>query len=85
MDRASAGQAEAVHARIEARLSPLLGPFTAKMAIKTFAASKLGLQPEQLTRTHVPALLDALRPMLNTLAGASKAQAVVETLRKELA
>lgn len=77
--------ADAIHTRIEARLSPLLGPFTAKMAIKTFAASKLGLGPEQLNRTHVPALLEALRPMLNTLAGTAKAQAVVEDLRKELA
>lgn len=55
------------------------------MAIKTFAAAKLGLQPDQLTRSQIPALLDALRPMLNTLAGAAKAQAVLEELRKELA
>lgn len=71
--------------RIEAKLSPLLGPFTARMAIKTFAGSKLGVQPEQLLRSHVPALLDALRPMLNTLAGAAKSQAVLDELRRELA
>jgi len=55
------------------------------MALKTFAASKLGLPPEQLTRAHVPALLEALRPMLNTLAGTAKSQAVLEELRRELA
>ncbi len=55
------------------------------MALKTFAASKLGIPPEQLTRTHVPALLEALRPMLNTLAGGTKSSAVLEDLRRELA
>ena len=79
------GATTSVNERIEERLSPLLGPFTAKMAIKTFAVSKVGVPPDQLTRSHVPALLDALRPMLNTLVGSAKAQTVIDDLRKELA
>lgn len=70
---------------VEQRLTPLLGPFTARMALKTFAVSKLGLPPEQIAREHVPALLDALRPMLNTLVGSARAAAVLEDLRREVA
>jgi hypothetical protein len=70
---------------VEQRLTPLLGPFTARMALKTFAASKLGRAPEQISQADVPALLDALRPMLNTLVGSARAGAVVDALKKELA
>ncbi|HVE83022.1 MAG TPA: hypothetical protein VND93_09260 [Myxococcales bacterium] len=69
---------------VEQRLTPLLGPFTARMALKTFSASKLGRTPEQISRQDVPPLLDALRPMLNTLVGSARAGAVLEELRKEL-
>jgi hypothetical protein len=70
---------------VEQRLTPLLGPFTAKMALKTFSTSKLGRPPEQINREDVPALLDALRPMLNTLVGSARASAVLEDLRREVA
>ncbi|HEY8208054.1 MAG TPA: hypothetical protein VIG99_11275 [Myxococcaceae bacterium] len=69
---------------VEQRLTPLLGPFTAKMALKTFATSKLGRSPEQICREDVPTLLDALRPMLNTLVGSARAGTVLDELRKEL-
>ena len=70
---------------VEQRLTPLLGPFTARMALKTFAASRLGRSPEQIALKDVPALLDALRPMLNTLVGSTRASSVLGELRKELA
>jgi len=70
---------------VEQRLTPLLGPFTARMALKTFAASRLGRSPEQISLKDVPALLDALRPMLNTLVGSTRASSVLGELRKELA
>lgn len=70
---------------VEQRLTPLLGPFTARMALKTFASSKLGCAPDQVSRDNVPMLLEALRPMLNTLVGSARAGAVLEELRKELA
>jgi hypothetical protein len=69
---------------VEQRLTPLLGPFTARMALKTFAASKLGRQPEEISRADLPPLLDALRPMLNTLVGSMRAGQVLDELRKEL-
>jgi hypothetical protein len=70
---------------VEQRLTPLLGPFTARMALKTFATSRLGRAPDQVSRADVPALLDALRPMLNTLVGSARASAVIDELKKELA
>lgn len=70
---------------VEQRLTPLLGPFTARMALKTFSASRLGRAPEQISHKDVPALLEALRPMLNTLVGSARARAVLDELRKELA
>lgn len=70
---------------VEQRLTPLLGPFTARMALKTFSTSKLGRAPEEISRADVPALLDALRPMLNTLVGSARAGAVLDELKKELA
>ncbi len=73
-----------VHQHIQQRLSPLLGPFTARMALKTFAVGKLGRQPEELSPPDLPALFDALRPMLNTLVGSGKAAAVLDELRQEL-
>ncbi len=78
------GSAADVHAHVEARLSPLLGPFTAKMALKTLAGSRLGRRPEELTRKELPALFEALRPVLNTLVGAAKSSTVIDQLRKEL-
>lgn len=70
---------------VEQRLTPLLGPFTARMALKTFATARLGRPPELIAREDVPALLDALRPMLNTLVGSIQASAVLEDLRREVA
>lgn len=70
---------------VEQRLTPLLGPFTARMALKTFASSRLGRTPDQISRGDVPALLDALRPMLNTLVGSARASSVIDELKKELA
>ncbi len=54
------------------------------MALKTLAGSRLGRRPEEITRTDLPALLDALRPVLNTLVGAAKSSAVIDEMRKEL-
>lgn len=69
---------------VEARLAPMLGPFTARMAVRTFAVQKLGREPEQLVGADVLALLEALRPMLRTLMGAAHAELVLEDLRDEV-
>jgi len=62
------------------RLSPYLGAFNAKVAVKTFAQRSLKLAPEDVTREHLPALLEALRPMLNTLVGRASTDALLDQI-----
>jgi hypothetical protein len=71
--------------RVADQLSPYLGPFNAKVAVKTFAQRTLKLDPEALTSAHVPALLDALRPMLHTLVGRTSTDALLDEIRRGLA
>lgn len=65
-------------------LAPVLGPHTARVAVKTFAGKKLGRAPETLRLGDVPTLVEALRPMLRTFVGASEAEALLGRIEKEL-
>ena len=67
-------------ANLERQLGPLLGDFTAKMAVQTASQRACKRPPEQLTRADIPALLEGLRPMLNTFLGVARAKAVLEQL-----
>jgi hypothetical protein len=75
--------AASIAERIAARLAPYLGPHTARVAVKTFTARGLGRVPETLTREDVPSLTLALRPMLRTLVGKQRAEAVAQEILKE--
>jgi hypothetical protein len=75
-DAASATVAE----RVASRLARYLGPHTARIAVKTFAARGLGRAPEALTKDDVPALAHALRPMLRTLVGRARSEIVVQQI-----
>ena len=66
------------------RLAAVLGPHTARVALKTFADASGGRKPEALTPADVPALLAALRPMLRTLLGRERAEGLVLQLGREL-
>jgi hypothetical protein len=66
------------------RLSPFLGPFNAKIAVKNFAKRSLERNPEDLSAEHLPALLEAMRPMLNTLVGRDSAEALLDEIRREV-
>ena len=61
---------------------PYLGPFNARIAVKTFAERTVKLAPEQLAAEHLPALLEGLRPMLNTLAGRQTTESVLDQIRR---
>lgn len=61
-----------------------LGPHMARNAVKTFAAKALGRGPETILDSDAPALLQAMRPMLRTLLGATQAELVVQQLTKEI-
>lgn len=70
--------------RIEARLAALLGPNTARTAVRTFCERATGGPPDQLTATDAPRLLAALRPTLRTLLGAAHAEQVLAEMAREL-
>jgi len=70
---------------IRARLSEYLGPFSTANALKLFAKQALSTDPDSITRAQVPALLDALGPMLRTLLGKASADKVLAEIRRELA
>lgn len=70
--------------RVTEALAPYLGPFNARIAVKTFAQRALKLAPEALTGEHLPGLLDALRPTLYTLVGRDPTDALLERIRSEV-
>ena len=57
-----------------------MGDFTAKMALQTAALRTVKRPLETLTPADLPALIEGLRPMLNTFLGAARAKAVIEQL-----
>jgi hypothetical protein len=54
------------------------------VAVKTFSLKALGRGPETLEIADVPALEQALRPMLRTLLGSARAELVLAEIRREL-
>ena len=70
---------------VRTKLSQYLGPFTAKNAVQMVAKQSIGTDPDQVTRTQVPALIDALGPTLRTLLGKATAEKVAADIRQELA
>jgi hypothetical protein len=69
---------------IEERLSPLLGPNTARTAVRTFCQRATGGPPEALTGADAPKVLAALRPTLRTLLGATTAEQLLSEIAQEL-
>jgi hypothetical protein len=74
---------ETVADRIGRRLGRYLGPHTGRVAVKTFAARALGRGPETLTVHDVPAMNEALRPMLRTLLGRQRCEIVIQHILGE--
>lgn len=66
---------------VASHLAPYLGPFNAKMAVRTYAVRTLEVKPEALTAEHVPALLAALQPMLHTFVGRATTETVLQKIR----
>lgn len=69
--------------RIAARLARYIGPHTGRVAVKTFAQRGLGRGPETLTIDDVPAMNEALRPMLRTLLGRQRCEIVLQHILRE--
>jgi hypothetical protein len=66
------------------RLAVFLGPHTARNAVRTFAPRATGRTAEQMLRSDVPALLEALRPMLRTLIGDESARLLIAQILREV-
>jgi hypothetical protein len=75
--------AATVAERIAAQLARYLGPHTARVAVKTFAMRGLSRGAETLTVADVPAMTQALRPMLRTLVGKQRAEIVMQQILRE--
>lgn len=71
--------------QIARSLAPYLGEFNAKIAVKTFARRAFDIAPEELTIEHLPGVLEALEPMLNTLAGRAATEAIRRRIQEEVA
>lgn len=69
---------------IAGKLSPYLGEYNARIAVRTFAKRAFDISPEELTSAHVPGLLEALQPMLNTLAGHSATETMLHQIQREV-
>jgi hypothetical protein len=76
--------ASTVAEQVAEHLSPYLGPFNAGVAVKTFAQRALKRSPDTLTVDHVPALLEALRPMLNTMVGSASTDALLGDIQRRV-
>lgn len=72
-----------VEARVARRLGQYLGPHTGRVAVKTFAQRGLGRGPETLTVSDIPALNQALRPMLRTILGKQRCELVIRHILQE--
>ena len=69
---------------VRAKLTPFLGPFTAKNAVVMGAKQACGVDADKVTREQIPALLEAIGPTLRTLLGKEGAVKVVDQIKAEL-
>jgi hypothetical protein len=76
---------KAPSAVIADELGHWLGAHTARTALRIFAQSATGKAPDQLLPLDVPRVLNAMRPMLNTLLGSQRAHQVLETIARRFA
>jgi len=61
-----------------------LGPASSNAAIRSCALRVFGREPEDLELSDLPQLLIALRPMLDTLLGASHCRILLRRIERDL-
>jgi hypothetical protein len=77
------GTERSIAEAITARLSVYLGAHTARAAVKTFSQKALGRGPETLTEDDIPMIAEALRPVLRTFVGRTRAEIVIERIKQQ--
>jgi hypothetical protein len=70
--------------QVSERLAPFLGSFNAEVWVKTVAERKVGITVDQLTPANLTALLEGLRPSLNTFMGRSAADELLQRIEREV-
>lgn len=69
---------------VQRHLEPLLGAFTAQVAVKTATLRVHKRPPEQVTLEELPAVLEALKPILTTFVGALHTNVMLEHIKTDL-
>jgi len=69
---------------VREHLAVYMGAFTSRNAVMMMAKQAVGTPAEQLTNAQIPALLEALGPMLRTLLGKAGAEKVVGEIQWKL-
>ena len=54
------------------------------MAVKSFSQRALKVTPDALTLAQLPALLEALRPMLHTMVGSVSTEALLNDIQRRV-
>ncbi len=70
--------------QVAKELSPYLGPFNARVAVKTFSKKSLNLPPEELTVEHLPDLLESLRRLLRAFIGHASTDSLLSEIQRRV-
>jgi hypothetical protein len=76
--------ASSIAEQVAERLAPFLGSFNAEVWVKTVAERKVGIPVDQLAPADLGALLEGLRPSLNTFMGRSTADELLQRIGREV-
>jgi hypothetical protein len=76
-------QEEKLFEAVGGLLGKYIGANNARVALKTFVPRAVGVSAEKLSREHLPAVLEAMLPMLRTFLGQQAAGKVIEEIKKE--
>lgn len=70
--------------RLAERLTPYLGQLNARVWVKVVAERELGMSPHDLSGEDVQAVIDGLRPSLNTFMGRGAAEELLGRIGREV-
>lgn len=78
-----AGSRAVIGDLVTSKLAVHLGPHVARIAVKKFSKVALDCEPEELTRAHVPELIEALRPMLAVMVGKDPSRVLLDEIARD--
>lgn len=76
--------ASSISQQVSERLAPFLGSFNAEVWVKTVAERRVGVPVDQITPANLGALLEGLRPSLNTFMGRTAADELLQRIGREV-